>query len=477
MNSPTASAAIPTATLEIYRQRRARVLEAMRAAGGGIALIPTAPTRTRNRDSEHPYRHDSYFYYLTGFNEPEAFLVLNANPNLAHDAPASLLFCRTKDEAREIWEGFHYGPAAAREIFGFDAAYSIDELDEHLPQLMHGAQALYYALGTCRKLDTQVRSWLKTVRAQSRNSATAPRQLHDVTSILNEMRLLKDEHELNIMRRAARISVDAHKRVLQMCRPGMYEYELEAELLHEFRRQGAQAPAYNSIVAAGAHACILHYPAGYGRAHNGDLVLIDAACELDGYAADITRTFPISGHFSAPQRELYEIVLAAQQAAVSAIGVGVPFNEPHMAAVRVLAQGMLDTGLLNANQHGSVEDVIEKNAYKRFYMHGTSHWLGMDVHDCGDYRLRPTSNHGLLGDLGAGSKTEAEPAWRNLAANMVLTIEPGLYVRAAEDVPEKYWNLGIRIEDDAIVTTQGCELITRDLPVSIEEIEALMRGN
>lgn len=461
MNSLTPSA-IPAATLDIYRQRRTRVIETMRAAGGGLALIPTAPSRTRNRDSDYPYRHDSYFYYLTGFTEPDAFLVLNANRE--HDEPECLLFCRAKDEKREIWEGFHYGPDAAAERFGFDAAYCIDELDTQLPQLMQGAQALYYAIGSYCQLDRQVRHWLKAVRAQNRQVTLTPCTMHDITPILDEMRLVKDEHELSVMRQAARISAEAHKRVLQMCRPGMHEYELEAELLHEFRRQGAQAPAYNSIVAAGAHACVLHYPAGYGCAHDGDLVLIDAACELDGYAADITRTFPVNGRYSAPQRELYEIVLAAQQAAIAAVRVGAQFNEPHMAAVQVLSQGMLDTGLLDKNQHGTLEDVIEQKAYTRFYMHRTSHWIGMDVHDCGDYRL-PLTLH-----------AEIEPAWRTLAANMVLTIEPGLYVRAAEDVPEQYWNLGIRIEDDAIVTAQGCELMTRDVPVSIEDIEALMRG-
>jgi Xaa-Pro aminopeptidase len=418
----------------------------------------------RNRDTDYPYRHDSYFYYLTGFAEPQALLVLDADAPPGE--PASILFCRPKNAERETWEGFHFGPEAAREAFGLDAAFPIDELDAQLPRVIADSPALHYAFGRSAELDAQVRRWLDAVRAQSRSGIVPPTSLVDVAPILDDMRLVKDEHELSLMRRAARISAEAHRRTMAACRPGMREYELEAELLYAFRRRGAQAPAYGSIVAAGANACVLHYPAGNAILRDGDLVLIDAACELDGYAADITRTFPANGHFSPAQRELYEIVLAAQQAAIDATRAGVSFEAPHDAAVRVLAQGLFDTGIVSRERFSSVDDVIAERAYARFYMHRTGHWLGMDVHDCGDYRERH-----------AARDANGALPWRTLRPGMTLTIEPGLYVRAAEDVPERYWDIGIRIEDDAIVTEHGCELITRDVPVDADEIEALMRSS
>ncbi|PLZ03308.1 Xaa-Pro aminopeptidase [Burkholderia sp. WAC0059] len=452
----------PDGTADLYRARRARVLAALRAQGGGVAIVLTAPEALRNRDADYPYRHDSYFYYLTGFTEPQALLVLDANAS--GDEPASILFCRTKNAERETWEGFRYGPEAAREAFGFDAAFPFDEIDAHLPRLIANRPALHYALGASSAFDAQVRGWLDAVRAQGRSGVTAPHAAFDLLPLLDDMRLVKDDHELSVMRRASRISALAHRRAMAACRPGVHEYELEAELLYAFRKHGAQGPAYNSIVAAGANACVLHYPAGNAVARAGDLVLIDAACELDGYASDITRTFPASGRFSGPQRELYDIVLAAQYAAVEATRAGVDFNAPHDAAVRVLAQGLLDTGIVDRSTFSSVEDVVAERAYARFYMHRTGHWLGMDVHDCGDYRER-----------GTHVPASATPPWRTLRASMTLTVEPGLYVRAAPDVPEQYWDIGIRIEDNAIVTETGCELITRDVPVEADEIEALMR--
>ncbi|RKP51285.1 aminopeptidase P N-terminal domain-containing protein [Trinickia fusca] len=458
MNPPTES---PIA-VSVYHARRERVLAALRAAGGGLAIVPTAPEVSRNRDADYPYRHDSYFYYLTGFTEPQATLVLDAS---AQDGqPAALLFCRPKNAERETWEGFHYGPDAAREAFGFDAAFPVDALDAEMPRLLADARTLHYGFGHSAELDGQVRRWLDAVRAQGRSGVAPPATLADLTPLLDDMRLFKDEHELGVMRRAARISAEAHLRAMRACRLGMREYELEAELLYTFRRHGAQAPAYGSIVAAGANACVLHYPAGNARLREGDLILIDAACELDGYAADITRTFPANGRYSPAQRELYDIVLAAQQAAVEATRPGVSFEAPHDAAVRVLAQGLLDTGIIARERFSSVDDVIAERAYSRFYMHRTGHWLGMDVHDCGDYRERQGERDG----------NGALP-WRVLHPAMTLTIEPGLYVRAAEDVPERYWDIGIRIEDDAIVTATGCELITRDVPVEADAIEALMR--
>ncbi len=448
--------------VDVYRQRRARVLAALRKRGGGIAFIRTAPEVMRNRDTDYPYRHDSYFYFLTGFDEPEAALVLNAS---ARDGDAaSILFCREKNAERETWEGFRFGPEAACTAFGFDAAFAIDALDTDMPHLIADQPAMHYALGTSAELDERVRGWLDDVRSRSRTGVRTPGEARHLLPLIDEMRLVKDEHELSIMRRAASISAEAHRRAMRTTLPGMREYEIEAELLYTFRRHGAQAPAYGSIVAAGANACVLHYPAGNAIARDGDLILIDAACELDGYASDITRTYPASGRFTPAQRELYDIVLAAQYAAVDATRAGVSFDAPHQAAVKVLSQGLLDTGILDKTKFGGVDDVIAERAYARFYMHRTGHWLGMDVHDAGDYR----EADGPLDEQGARP-------WRTLAEGNVFTIEPGLYVRAAEDVPERYRDIGIRIEDDAVVTANGCELITREVPVDADEIEALMR--
>ncbi len=452
----------PTLATSLYRLRRERVLTALQAAGGGIAIVPTAPEALRNRDTPYPYRPDSYFYYLTGFTEPEAILVLNACPG--SEEPQSLLFCRPKQPEREIWEGFHYGPHAARAAFGFDAALPLEALDTEMPRLLAHAHVVHYRFGASAMLEQRLQHWFSMVRAASRTGAIPPAALLDLAPLLDEMRLIKDDHELALMREAARISALAHRHAMAACRPGIREYELEAELLYTFRRHGAQAPAYGSIVAAGANACVLHYPAGTASAQNGELILIDAACEYNGYAADITRTFPANGRFSAPQRALYEIVLAAQQAAIDATCAGAPFDAPHNAAVRVLAQGLLDTGIIPQQRFATVDDVIAERAYTQFYMHRTSHWLGLDVHDCGDYRARLAPRN-AQGELPARTLREA----------MTLTIEPGLYVRAADDVPSQYWNIGIRIEDDAIVTSTGCELITRDVPVTIDAIEALMR--
>ncbi|CAD6511519.1 Xaa-Pro aminopeptidase [Paraburkholderia hiiakae] len=458
----------PDGGAALYRARRERVLAALRAQGGGVALVPTAPEALRNRDADYPYRHDSYFYYLTGFTEPEALLVLDANAG--ENQPAAILFCRAKNVERETWEGFRFGPDAAREAFGFDAAFPFDELDARIPQLIANRPALHYALAASGRFDAQVKRWIDAVRAQGRSGVTAPAAAYDLLPLLDDMRVIKDAHELDTMRRAAKISALAHVRAMQTCRPGMREYEIEAELLYTFRKHGAQAPAYGSIVAAGANACVLHYPAGNAVAREGDLVLIDAACELNGYASDITRTFPASGRFTSAQRELYDIVLAAQQAAIDATRAGVNFEAPHDAAVRVLAQGLLDTGIVDRQRYASVDDVIAERAYARFYMHRTGHWLGMDVHDAGDYRER-----GDRGVAASADKPDAAPPWRTLRPGMTLTIEPGLYIRAAEDVPERYWDIGIRIEDDAIVTETGCELITRGVPVAADEIEALMQ--
>ena len=426
----------------IYAGRRAALLAQMQS---GIAIVPTAAERVRNRDSTYPYRYDSYFYYLCGFQEPESVLVL-----IAGAQPQSLLFCREKNLEREIWDGHRYGPEAAREAFGVDAAYPIAALDEKLPALMADQPALHYAPGMDADWDARILRWLNQVRAQSRTGVSAPQRIHDVRAALDEMRLIKDEHELGLMRRAAAISAGAHQRAMRATRPGRMEYEIEAELLYEFRRHGAQFPAYWPIVAGGANACVLHYNENSARLEDGTLLLIDAGCELDGYASDITRTFPVNGKFSGAQKDVYELVLAAQSAAIGATRAGAPWDAPHEAALRVLAQGMIDFGLCQ----GSLEKVLETGDYKRYYMHRTGHWLGLDVHDAGEYKL--------------------DGKWRPLVAGMTLTVEPGCYIRPGEGVPEAYWNIGVRIEDDVLVSATGCEVITAATPKGVAEIEALV---
>ena len=442
--------------MQPYQDRRDRLAQLIRERGGGVAVIPTAPEVIRNRDAHYPYRWDSYFYYLTGFTEPDAVLVLSVDSS----GSESVLFCRDKNEEREIWDGYRFGPQLAREKFGFDRAVSIDKLDDELPGLLADRPAIFTAIGASGEHDARVARWLNAVRAQSRSGINAPGQVFEVRTLLDDMRLIKDAHELAIMRRAAQISAAAHVRAMRACRPGRFEFEIEAELEHEFRIGGSKAPAYGSIVASGRHACVLHYRANDAKLAEGDLLLIDAGCELDGYASDITRTFPVSGRFTGPQRALYDIVLDAQRAAIEHTRPGLRFNDPHDAAVKVLAQGLIDCGLIS----GPLDSAIESGAYRRFYMHRTGHWLGMDVHDCGEYR-----------EPGEAASGSGKP-WRILRPGMVLTEEPGLYVRAADDIPRHFHDIGIRIEDDALVTESGCEIITNDVPKAADDIEALMRG-
>ncbi len=426
-----------------YPQRRARLLEKIRH---GIAIIPTAPEVARNGDTHYAYRHDSYFYYLTGFTEPEAVLVM-----IAGDEPQSILFCREKNPEREIWDGHRYGPDAAREQFGFDAAHPIAQLDEKLAELMCNQTALYYPLGHDAAWDQRILKLRGTVQEKVRSGIHAPDEIRDVRALLNEMRLFKDTHELEIMRRAAAISASAHRRAMQFTRPDRFEYQVEAELLHEFCRHGARHPAYTSIVAGGTNACVLHYIENDARLKDGDLLLIDAGCEVDGYASDITRTFPVNGRYSAAQKDVYQIVLAAQTAAIGAAQPDKPWIAPHDAALRVLAQGFIDLKLCS----GSVDAVLESESYKKFYMHRTGHWLGMDVHDVGDYKT---------GD-----------DWRPLQPGMVLTVEPGCYIRPADDVPQALWNIGIRIEDDVAITAKGNEVLTEAAPKTVADIEEIMK--
>jgi len=429
---------------DVFGRRRARLAAGL---GDGIAIVPTAPERIRNRDAHHPYRFDSYFYYLTGFREPEAVLVLVGGAQ-----PRSILFCREKNTEREIWDGYRYGPEGAREVFGFDEAYSHLELDARLPDLLSDRPVVHVHLGADSGWDARVLGWINVVRNFSRSGVAAPGEIRDVRTQLDAMRLIKDGDEIALMRRAGEISAAAHCKAMRAARPGATEYEIEALLQYEFRRHGAQAPAYTPIVAAGANACVLHYVENSGRLADGDLLLIDAGCELDGYASDITRTFPVSGRFSGPQREIYDLVLSAQAAAIAKVRPGARWNEPHDAAVTVLARGLIDLKLLE----GSLDAVLEQESYKQFYMHRTGHWLGLDVHDAGEYKSS--------GD------------WRELQPGMVLTVEPGCYVRPGPGVPESFAHIGVRIEDDALVTGRGCEILSSGVPKSVDEIEALIRG-
>jgi len=426
----------------MYQKRRAQLATAM---GSGVAIIPTAPERTRNRDAHYPYRFDSYFYYLTGFREPDAVLVV-----VAGATTKSILFCRNKDPEREIWDGFRYGPEAARAAFGFDEAHSVQQLDALAPEFMADRRTLYCHLGADSGWDARVTGWLNDVRGRARTGVTAPDEIKDVHGLLDEMRVVKSPEELAVMRRAAGITTGAHRRAMRAARPGRMEYEIEAELLHEFRRHGAQAPAYTPIVAAGERACVLHYVENDGGLNDGDLLLIDAGCELDGYAADVTRTFPVNGRFSGAQRDVYDLVLAAQYAAIAAVKPGNSWDVPHRAAVETLAQGLIDLKLLQ----GSLAGVIETESYRKFYMHRTGHWLGLDVHDAGDYKR--------------GGE------WRALKPGMVLTVEPGCYIRPGVGVPERFAGIGIRIEDDVAVTDNGAEVLTGDAPKRVSDIEAWM---
>ena len=432
-----------TPDIAIHRARRSQLLETL---GEGVLILATAPEALRNRDAHYPYRFDSHFYYLTAFPEPEAVLVL-----IAGKKPRQILFCREKNEEREIWDGFRFGPKAAKASFGFDAAYPYDEIDRRLPKLLENQSRLAYAFGSVPAWDARIMGWINAVRGKARTGVTAPVNLTDVHALIDPQRLLKDAHEVELMQRAAELSAQSHRAAMRLCKPGMGEGELEAELMRVWRSGGCQAPAYAPIVAGGANACVLHYVANDQPLKEGDLVLIDAAGEYHGYAADITRTFPVNGRFSGVQSEVYAIVLAAQLAAIAAVRPGVDFNAPHTAALRVLTQGLVDLKLLT----GEVDGLIEKQAYKPWYMHKTSHWIGLDVHDVGDYKV-------------AG-------AWRELQPGMTLTVEPGLYIRPADNVPEALWNIGIRIEDDVLVTQAGCQVLTAAAPKTVAEIEAAMR--
>ena len=428
-----------------YPKRRQQLMELM--SPNSIAIIPSAPVTVRNRDVEHPFRQDSDFYYLSGFAEEHAVIVLL--PGRAQGE--FILFCQEKIKEQEIWTGRRLGPEAAVTELGCDDAFPITDIDDILPGLLEGKDRIYANLGVSAEFDHRLMGWVNHIKSQVRNGATPPREFSALDYLLHELRLVKSAAEIAVMQAAADISAKAHTRVMQITQPGMYEYELEAELVRDFMAAGSRWPAYPSIVGAGANACILHYTQNTARIQEGDLILIDAGCELDFYASDITRTFPASGKFSVPQAAMYELVLAANKAAIAAVKAGEHWNKPHEAAVEILTAGLVEFGLLQ----GEVSALIEQEAYRQFYMHKTGHWLGMDVHDVGEYRI--------------------EGEWRILEEGMVLTIEPGLYI-APDDhtVSEKWRGIGIRIEDDVVVTKNGCKVLTSGVVKEIAEIERLM---
>jgi len=430
-----------------HRERRARLIAEMRArSGGGIAAIPTAPEALRNADTHYPYRPESHFYYLAGFPEPEAVVVLIAGAEAGDSR--QILFCRDKNPEREIWDGFRYGPDAAREIFGFDEAHPISELAVKLADETCDRPALYTPLGLYPGWDHTVTATLNEVRNRVRTGVAAPEAVVDVRAAVAAMRLIKDAEEVSLLRRAAEISSGAHRRAMARTRPGWFEYQVEAELAHEFLRLGAQAVAYPSIVASGPNACVLHYRENDRQTQTTDLLLIDAGCEYQGYASDITRTFPVGGRFSGAQKAVYELVLAAQLACIEAIRPGKAFHDYHQVAERVIAQGLIDLKLCE----GSLDAVLESGTYKQFYMHRAGHWLGLDVHDVGLYRVDGES--------------------RLLEPGMALTVEPGCYIRPADRVPEEFWDIGVRIEDDVLVTAEGSENLTAATPKTVSDVEA-----
>jgi Xaa-Pro aminopeptidase len=430
-----------------HRERRARLIAEMRShSGGGIAAIPTAPEAIRNADTHYPYRADSHFYYLSGFPEPEAAVVLLAGEHSGDSK--QVLFCRERNAEREIWDGFRYGPDAAREVFAFDEAYPIDELAPKLVEWAADRPAFYTPLGLYGDWDRQITDALNDVRARVRTGIAAPEAVIDVRAAIGAMRLIKDADELKLLRRATEISSVAHRRAMARTRPGWFEYQVEAELAHEFLRSGAQSVAYPSIVASGPNACVLHYRDNNRELQATDLLLIDAGCEFAGYASDITRTFPVSGRFSGPQKAIYELVLSTQLACIEAVAPGRAFHDYHQVAERAIAQGLIDLKLCE----GSLDAVLEKGAYKQFYMHRAGHWLGLDVHDVGLYQQNGAS--------------------RKLEPGMVLTVEPGCYIRPADNVPEEFWDIGVRIEDDVLVTATGNENLTGATPKSLRDVEA-----
>lgn len=413
-----------------------------------VAFIPAAQELLRNGDSHYRFRQDSNFYYLTGFNEPDALLVI-----ISGEAFQSILFNRPRNPAEEQWTGVRLGQDGALNHLLMDAAFPMTSVEEELPRLLAGKTSIYYALGRHAELEQHIIHSLNMLKTQVRRGVRAPDALCDLEPLLAEMRLYKSDAEIDLLRQAARISVDAHKRAMQLCQNMEFEYQLEAELLYEFSRQGCRSVAYDPIVGSGENACVLHYTENNQPLRRGDLVLIDAGGEYANYAADITRTFPVNGTFTPEQKSIYELVLKAQKAGIAAVKPGVLWNSIQQIMVRILTEGLCELGILK----GTLDELIANEAYKPFYMHNSGHWLGLDVHDAGSYRVNGE--------------------WRPLESGMVLTVEPGLYISSGMDgVDKRWWGIGVRIEDDVLVTKTANEVLTSALPVDVDHIEALMRG-
>ena len=428
--------------LEFQRRRR----QLMKMIGDdGVAILCSAPVRNRSRDVEYRFRQDSDFHYLTGFDEPDAVAVLAPG----RENGDYVIFCRERDREREIWDGYRAGPEGAVADYDASDAFPIDDIDDILPGIMESRSCVYFAIGAYADFDVRVTEWVKSLRGRGASGSHTPHEFIALDHLLHDMRLYKSRGEISAMRRAAKVASDAHAKVIAMTEPGLYEYQLEAELIHEFRRNNA-INSYSPIVGGGANACILHYVENREPLKDGDLVLIDAGCELDYYASDITRTFPVNGRYSAEQRAVYEIVLEAQLAAIDKVRVGNHWNDPHDAAVRVITRGLKKLGILD----GTLLRLIRDEAYKEFFMHRTGHWLGIDVHDVGDYKV---------GD-----------EWRLLETGMVMTVEPGIYLGSSRKVPARFRNIGVRIEDDVAVTSKGPDVLSKHLVKSPDDIERLM---
>ncbi len=435
--------------LSTYQARRQAFIEQMGAQGGdAVAIFPAAPSSIRSQDVEYRYRQDNDLYYLTGFPEPESLCLLSPQ----HEKEQFILFVRPRDKQKETWTGKRFGIEGAAEYFGVDAAYSIDQLGEVLPEHLLQTEEVYYSLGRDERLNTKILDFVHQARLQRPRSGQGPVAMIEPSEILHELRLFKNPEEIDLMRQAVRASAAAHQAALEETRPDMYEYEIEALLEFHFRRNGAEGPAYPSIVASGANATILHYITNDQQMQAGDLLLIDAGSEYGCYCSDVTRTFPVGRQFSGPQREIYELVLTSQKQAIEMIRPGVRFDDVHRHATEILVDGLRDLGILS----GSTESILEKGNYRQFYMHRTSHWLGMDVHDVGKYKLGEES--------------------RELEPGMVLTVEPGLYIAADAEVPEAYQGIGVRIEDDVLVTPDGYEVLTAAILKEVDDIEAARRG-
>ena len=431
----------------IFSERRSQLSK--KVLEGSAIIISSASVKSRISDTEYAYRQDSNFYYLSGYEEPESLLLIRPD----HEKEKFVMFCRERDPQREQWDGFRTGQEGAIEQYGADAAHSINSIGEMMPSLLEGVKNIYFSMSAPCGVDLKISDWIESIRKNTRAGAEPPQNLLSLDSILHEMRLIKEDYEMNLMRQAANITTEAHVRAMQAVTPGMFEYQLEAEYLYAFNKNGARSPAYNSIVGGGNNSCILHYVENNAELQDGDLVLVDAGCEYQYYASDVTRTFPVNGKFSPEQKEIYSIVLEAHKQSMEEAKPGNKWNLMHEKSVEVIVEGLLSIGLLK----GTKEEIIEKGEYSKFYMHRIGHWLGMDVHDVGSYKQD--------GD------------WRELEKGMVMTVEPGIYILdSIEGIDDKWKGIGVRIEDDIAITDSGFELLTPDVPRTIEEVEQTVQG-